>query len=376
MDQGELRSWLALIRAPGLGPGRARRLLERFGEPGAVLDAGVSAWRGAGLADPLCQALAQPDWAGVDLDLAWLAQSGDSAAAPAVRSFITFRDPLFPPQLAEIAQAPLALFGMGDPDLLRLPQIAVVGARSASAQGMENAQAFAAELSRRGFTITSGLALGIDAAAHRGALQADGLTIAVCGNGLDRVYPARNRELAHAIAARGLLLSEFPVGVPPLPEHFPRRNRIISGLALGVLVVEAARESGSLITARLAGEQGREVFAIPGSIHNPLARGSHALIREGAKLVETVEDILAELAPQLPAARAALGGGTNPADPVSDPDQARVLLALGFETVALDHLVGRLGLPVERISAALLTLELEGLVSAGPGDTFTRLQRT
>ena len=384
MDQGELRGWLALIRVPGLGPGRARRLLERFGEPAAVLDAGVPAWRGAGLSEPLCQALAQPDWAGVDLDLAWLAQSGpasgaagpagESAAPP--RSLITFRDPRFPPLLAEIAQAPLALFAMGDPDLLRLPQLAVVGARTASAQGMENAQAFAAELARRGFTITSGLALGIDSAAHRGALAADGLTIAVCGNGLDRVYPARNRELAHVIAARGLLLSEFPVGVPPLPEHFPRRNRIISGLALGVLVVEAARESGSLITARLAGEQGREVFAIPGSIHNPLARGSHALIREGAKLVETVDDILSELAPQLPAARAALAAGTNPAEFVSDPDQALVLQALGFETVALDHLVGRLGLPVERISAALLTLELAGLVSAGPGDSFTRLQRT
>ena len=377
MDQGELRGWLALIRVPGLGPGRARRLLERFGEPAAVLDAGIPAWRAAGLSEPLCQALTQPDWAGVDLDLAWLAQSGAAGqpAAPA-RSLISFRDPRFPPLLAEIAQAPLALFAMGDPDLLRLPQLAMVGARTASAQGAENAQAFAAELARRGFTITSGLALGIDSAAHRGALAADGLTIAVCGNGLDRVYPARNRELAHSIAARGLLLSEFPVGVPPLPEHFPRRNRIISGLALGVLVVEAARESGSLITARLAGEQGREVFAIPGSIHNPLARGCHALIREGAKLVETVDDILSELAPQLPAARAALAAGTNPAEFVSDPDQAQVLQALGFETVALDHLVGRLGLPVERISAALLTLELAGLVSAGPGDTFTRLQRT
>jgi len=316
----ELRGWLALIRVPGLGPGGARRLLQRFGEAQAALQAGVPAWRGAGL------------------------------------------------------------FALGDAELLRLPQLAMVGARSASAQGLENAQVFAAELARRGFTITSGLALGIDAAAHRGALSADGLTIAVCGNGLDRVYPARNRELAHAIAARGLLLSEFPIGVPPLPEHFPRRNRIISGLALGVLVVEAARESGSLITARLAGEQGREVFAIPGSIHNPLARGSHALIRDGAKLVETVDDILAELAPQLPAARAALAGGTNPAEsdsgPAMDPDQAQVLQALGFETVALDHLVGRLGLPVERISAALLKLELAGLASAGPGDTFTRLQRT
>jgi len=380
VDQAQLRNWLALIRVPGLGLGRARRLLERFGEPAAVLEAGVSAWRGAGLSEPLCKALAEPDWAGVDLDLAWLA----ATAPPATRSLVTFRDPRFPPLLAEIAQAPLALFALGDPDLLRLPQLAVVGARTASAQGMENAQAFAAELARRGLTITSGLALGIDSAAHRGALAADGLTIAVCGNGLDRVYPARNRELAHAIAARGLLLSEFPVGVPPLPEHFPRRNRIISGLALGVLVVEAARESGSLITARLAGEQGREVFAIPGSIHNPLARGSHALIREGAKLVETVDDILSELAPQLPAARASLAAGTNPAESnresagesVGDPDQAQVLQALGFETLALDHLVGRLGLPVERISAALLTLELAGQVSAGPGDTFTRLQRT
>lgn len=374
MDQEALRGWLALIRVPGLGPGRARQLLQRFGEPAAVLAAGGPAWRGAGLSEPLCQGLAQPDWAGVDLDLAWLAQS----AAPAVRSLITCRDPRYPPQLAQIAQAPLALFAIGDADLLHLPQLAVVGARSASAQGTENAQAFAAELARRGLTITSGLALGIDAAAHRGALSAEGFTVAVCGNGLDRVYPARNRELAHAIAQRGLLLSEFPAGVPPLPEHFPRRNRIISGLALGVLVVEAARESGSLITARLAGEQGREVFAIPGSIHNPQARGCHALIREGAKLVETVDDILAELAPQLPAVRAALAGGTKPAADegvVGDADQALVLQALGFETVALDHLVGRLGLPVERISAALLTLELDGRVAAGPGDTFTRLQR-
>jgi DNA processing protein len=270
---------------------------------------------------------------------------------------------------------------MGDAELLGLPQLAVVGARAASAQGLENAQAFAAELARRGLTITSGLALGIDAAAHRGALAAEGLTVAVCGNGLDRVYPARNRELAHAIAARGLLLSEFPAGVAPLRENFPRRNRIISGLALGVLVVEAARESGSLITARMAVEQGREVFAIPGSIHNPQARGCHALIREGAKLVETVDDILSELAPQLPAARAALAAGTIPAankpqPDAADPDQVRILEALGFETLALDHLVGRLGLPVERIAAALLRLELDGLVAPGPGDTFTRLQRT
>jgi DNA processing protein len=373
----ELRGWLALQRVPGLGASGARRLLERWGGPGQVLAAGPSAWRAAGLADALCAALAEPDWAGVDQDLAWLA-----AAAGAPRGVVTCRDPRYPPLLGQIAQAPLLLFTIGDPDLLRLPQLAMVGARSASAQGLENAQAFAAELARRGLTVTSGLALGIDAAAHRGALAAGGYTVAVCGNGLDRVYPARNRELAHAIAANGLLVSEFPTGVAPLPDHFPRRNRIISGLALGTLVVEAARESGSLITARLAGEQGREVFAIPGSIHNPLARGCHALIREGAKLVETVDDILAELAALLPAARAAMAAGTKaaegevpPAAP-GDPDQVRVLEALGFETLGLDQLVGRCGLPVERISAALLGLELEGLVTAGPGDSFTRLQRS
>lgn len=371
---GELRGWLALQRVDGLGPAGARRLLERWGAPEAVLAAGTSAWRAAGLADALCESLARPDWAGVEQDLAWL-----EGAAAAPRAVITCRDPRYPPLLGQIAQAPLLLFTLGDPDLLRLPQLAMVGARSASAQGLENAQAFAAELARRGLSITSGLALGIDAAAHRGALAAGGYTIAVCGNGLDRVYPARNRELAHAIAAAGLLVSEFPIGVAPLREHFPRRNRIISGLALGTLVVEAARESGSLITARLAGEQGREVFAIPGSIHNPLARGCHALIREGAKLVETVDDILAELAAQLPAARAAMAPGTKPAKDEAaarDPDQARVLEALGFETLGLDQLVGCLGLPVERISAALLGLELDGLVTAGPGDSFTRLQRS
>jgi DNA processing protein len=373
-DDGGLRGWLALQRTPGLGGSGARRLLERWGEPAAVLAAGASAWRAAGLNDALCARLAEPDWAGVEQDLAWLA---GASAAP--RQVVTCRDPRYPPQLGQIGGAPLLLFTLGDPELLRLPQLAMVGARSASAQGLENAQAFAAELARRGLTITSGLALGIDAAAHRGALAAAGYTIAVCGNGLDRVYPSRNRELAHAIAGSGLLVSEFPIGVAPLPENFPRRNRIISGLALGTLVVEAARESGSLITARLAGEQGREVFAIPGSIHNPLARGCHALIREGAKLVETVDDILAELAAQLPAARATMAAGTEPAPDqpgAGNPDQARVLEALGFETLGLDQLVARLGLPVERISAALLGLELEGRVAAGPGDSFTRLQRS
>ena len=366
------RAWLALLRMPGIGPARGRRLLAHCGGAEAVLAAGEREWRRAGLEESVCRALAKPDWEGVDSDLAWL----QATTPEQPRHFVTCEDARYPPQLHEIAQAPLAIFALGDPALLRLPQVAIVGARSSSAQGNENAQAFAAELAGMGLVVTSGLASGIDAAAHRGALSARGYTIAVCGNGLDRVYPARNRELAHAIASQGLLLSEFPIGTPPLPEHFPRRNRIISGLALGVLVVEAARESGSLITARLAAEQGRSVFAIPGSIHNPLSRGCHQLLRDGATLVETVQDIVAELAPQLPESPlgvAAAAAGDAPA--VADPVQARVLEALGFETVSLDHLVGRLGLPVDQLGAALLALELEGLVSAGAGDTFTRLQR-
>jgi DNA processing protein len=365
-----LREWLALSRIPGgLAGTRGRRLLELFGDPAGVLAAGTAAWRRAGFKDELCNALANPDWTGVDADLRWL----DAGTPAAARAFISCADPRYPARLGEIAQAPLGLFALGDPELLRLPQIAIVGARSASAQGNENAEGFAAELARRGLTITSGLALGIDSAAHRGALSAPGLTIAVCGNGLDRVYPARNRELAHAIAAKGLLVSEFGPGTPPLAEHFPRRNRIISGLSLGVLVVEAARESGSLITARLAAEQGREVFAVPGSIHNPLARGCHALIRDGAKLVETVDDILSELAPLLPACAAPESAGAAAA--VADPVQLQVLAALGFEAEPLDRLVERLGMPVAEVGAALMALELDGIVAAGPGDTFMRLQR-
>ena len=227
----------------------------------------------------------------LEADLQWL-------QSPA-HDLITATDPRYPERLGQLPGAPLALFTRGDPELLGRPQIAIVGARSATPQGLENAQAFAAELCRRGLVVTSGLALGVDAAAHRGALAAGGLTIAACATGLDRVYPARHRDLAHQIIEEGLLVSEFPTGVTARAESFPRRNRIISGLSLGVLVVEAANPSGSLVTARHAAEQGRELFAIPGSIHNPMARGCHRLIRDGAKLVETAADILEEIAPQL-----------------------------------------------------------------------------
>lgn len=268
------------------------------------------------------------------------------------------------------------LFVQGDPEVLAMPQIAIVGARNASPQGLENAQAFAAELARGGFIVTSGLALGIDGAAHRGALSA-GYTIAVCGTGLDRVYPARHRNLAHQIVdGGGALVSEYPCGVAALAENFPRRNRIISGLTLGVLVVEAARESGSLITARYALEQGREVFAIPGSIHNPMARGCHALIRQGAKLVETVQDLFEELAPALGTQRAndkrQVNGAGSKAAEVTD---VGVLGALNDAPQTVDQLADRVGQPVGELQVVLTTLELQGQVAMTADGRYQRLRR-
>ena len=240
-----------------------------------------------GLKPPSVEVIRHPDWTIIDNDLAWLSQNNNYA--------ITFNEANYPYQLKEIADPPPILFVRGNPDLLAAPQIAIVGSRNPSASGEETAFNFAKTLSQHGFTITSGLALGIDAASHRGALSAKGYTIAVAGTGLDRVYPARHKDLATEIVNTGAIISEFPPGTTAKANHFPRRNRIISGLCQGLLVVEAAKQSGSLITARMALEQNREVFAIPGSIHNPLARGCNALIRQGAKLVETTQDILEEL---------------------------------------------------------------------------------
>ncbi|MGQ0586323.1 MAG: DNA-processing protein DprA [Gammaproteobacteria bacterium] len=356
--------WLALIRAPGVGPATALRLLRHFGDPAAVFAAGAAGWSAAGVPLALQQGLLAPDWAGVDQDLHWLGAGG--------RHLIPWTDERYPALLREIAQPPAALFVDGDPSLLARRQLAIVGARSATRQGAETAEAFAAELARCGLAITSGLALGIDGAAHRGALAVGGATLAVCGTGLDRVFPPRHRAQAREIAARGALVSEFPCGTPPLADHFPRRNRIISGLSLGVLVAEAAPRSGSLITARLAGEQGREVFAIPGSIHSPMSRGPHALIRQGAKLVESVHDILDELS-------AALGEGfarprrPDAPAPELDPARRRVLDAVGFEPTGFDRLIERLAMPVDALSAALLTLELDGLIAAAPGGAYQRL---
>lgn len=311
-----------------------------------------------------------PDWRRVEDDLAWLERPGNH--------LLLLDDSRYPPLLRQIHQPPPLLFICGDPACLQLPQLAMVGARNPTPSGRETAWQFAAHLAGGGLAITSGLALGIDAAAHQGALAGGGRTIAVMGTGLDRVYPAKHHELAHAIAERGALVSEFPVGTPALAENFPRRNRLISGLALGVLVVEAALQSGSLITARLALDQGREVFAIPGSIHNPLAKGCHTLLRQGAKLVETAADILEELGALAaanhpnpsPALTSLPAADTEPLD----SEYQQLLMAMGESPVGVDLLVERCGLTAEAVSSMLLILELEGYAAAVPGGLYCRLK--
>ncbi len=305
---------------------------------------------------------------GIERDFEWLRGAG--------RTLLTADDPRYPPQLAAVPGMPPALFVEGDPSVLSRPQVAIVGSRAATAAGCETAFDLAARLTAAGFAITSGLATGIDGQAHRGALSARGATIAVCGTGLDRVYPAEHRELASRIAASGALVSEFPTGTPPLSYNFPRRNRLMSGLARGVLVVEAAARSGSLITARLAGEQGREVMAVPGSIHNPRARGCHRLIRDGAALVESVEDVLAALGVSGPAGFAnpapEAGDGANFPDGPLDSDAEMLLNALGFEPAGLDRLVQRTGLAAHSVISKLQLLELAGRVESLPGGRYGR----
>lgn len=365
----DLHCWLALLYAPHIGPVTGARLLARLGSAPAVLAAGRKAWAETGLDAQAQEALAQPDQARIAADLAWLASPD--------RHLITRDDPRYPERLRQLEGAPLALFVVGDPELLALPQLAIVGSRNPTPAGLDNAKAFAENLAAAGLIITSGLALGIDAAAHQGALAGKGLTIAVCGTGLDRVYPARHRDLAHAIAQSGALVSEFPPGTPPVAANFPRRNRLISGLSLGVLVVEAALQSGSLITARLATSQGREVFAIPGSIHNPLARGCHRLLREGAKLVESAQDILEEIAPLLDLPLAHEGLATpqraqRPLDATPDPEYRQLLDALGHEPTRIDQLVERTGLTADVVASMLLILELQGAVTPSAGGHYHR----
>jgi DNA processing protein len=362
------RAWLTLLRAPGLGAAAIRTLLARHGDIVTALERAkreapeeARAW------------LTAPDSAQPDADETWLAATD--------HHLLVCDSPDFPVLLREIGSVPAALFVVGDPALLWTPQIAVVGARSASAAGLANARAFARAFALAGNTVTSGLAEGIDGAAHAAALDAGGKTVAVLGTGIDLVYPRQHAELAARITANGALVSEYPPGVPGHPKHFPRRNRIISGLSLGTLVIEASLKSGSLTTARYAAEQGREVFALPGSIHNPLARGCHQLIREGAKLVETAQEVLDELhgvgallAEGL-RERLAVTGEESLADTTrtatvirsNDPDYATLLKALDHTPAALDELAARTGLPAAALSSMLLVLELDGVVAAENG---------
>lgn len=365
----DTRHWLALYHVTGVGYRTMSRLLQHFHTPEALFGASRERLRDFGVTAGAIDALRQPDWQAVEKDLAWLSMDGNRA--------VRFGDATYPPLLADIPDPPLLLFVHGDPDYLLQPQLAIVGSRNPSRDGIALAEDFAAYLGGCGLTVCSGLAAGIDAAAHRGALRCAAGTVAVTGTGLDRVYPANHRDLAHRIAENGALVSEFPPGTPPLAANFPRRNRIISGLSLGTLVVEAAMRSGSLITARQALEQGREVFAIPGSVHNPLAHGCHALIREGAKLVETGEHILEELASQLPQARSARLTPPQTAEATEQPvqlsqDYRELLDLMGYEAVAVDQLVQRSGLTPEQVSSMLLLLELDDRVHSSPGGRYTR----
>lgn len=387
MDHDELGAWLRLTLTPGIGNGAARRLLARFGLPQAIFQQTEAALQ---LCVPAAQAKALREipqgWEALWQTTAqWLANAAPQGPA---RAIVSLGDLRYPQALLDTEDPPLLLYLMGPASLLQhqpFPSdrcLAVVGSRNPTAQGAENARLFARALCGAGLTIVSGLALGVDAAAHEGALEAAtsagamAATIAVVGTGLDRVYPRKNLDLAHRIAAHGLIVSEYPLGTPPLPANFPKRNRIISGLSQGTLVVEAALASGSLITARMAAEQGREVFAIPGSIHAPQSRGCHALIRQGAKLVESAQDVLEELKIPATTVPGLPHEGVNaPGAAASDETEDPVLAALGYDPMGLDALIARTGMDASTLQVALLELELDGRIARLPGGLFQRVGR-
>jgi len=371
-DHDELGAWLRLLQTPGIGPETARKLMAALGPPQAIWQCSHSDWARV-VSARIALAMAQePDELKPLLrnTVAWL------DADPAGRAIVTLGDPDYPAALLDTDDPPALLYAMGQIDQLRQLQahqaLAMVGSRNPTPQGKLNAHAFARNLSQAGLTIVSGLALGIDGASHEGALEGASsghiATIAVVGTGLDRVYPRSHLQLAHRIAQQGLILSEYPLGTQPRPENFPRRNRIISGLSQGTLVVEAALESGSLITAKQALDQGREVFAIPGSIHSPQSKGCHALIRQGAKLVEAAQDVLEELHAPGPTAQLALTLDRT-------PPETGLLSHLGHDPVNLDTLQARTGLDTPHLQAELLDLELAGQVERLPGGLFQRVVR-
>jgi DNA processing protein len=366
-DDAELGAWLHLLHSAGVGREAARRLLARFLSPQAAIAAPVEALRDCVDARTALALSTPPDGHAERLaaTLAW------RAAAPG-RRVLLLGDADYPAALLHSADPPLLLYLLGDAALLSSPCLAMVGSRRPTAQGRDNARRFAHALAGQGWTIVSGLAAGVDGAAHEGALAAGGRTIAVVGTGIDRVYPPSHRALAHRIAETGLLVSEYCLGTPPLSANFPQRNRIIAGLARGTLVVEAALRSGSLITARLASEAGRDVLAIPGSILAPQSAGCHALIRQGAALVDSPEQVADELGPLQPAALPVRGAAVGAAPAPADDDP--VLAALGHDPQSLDTLIDRCGWPAHALSAHLLTLELGGQVARLPGGLYQRRQ--
>jgi len=388
LHDDDLAAWLRLALTPGVGNDAARRLLAAFGWPSAVFTQSAAALRQVVSAAQTSALLAEPPDFAAQLQTlrGWLAQTPAGGASIA-NALVPLGDPRYPPSLLTIEDPPVLLYLTGRIDWLDAhgwPQrsLAMVGARTPTPQGSQNAHDFARAFAQSGICVVSGMALGIDGAAHEGALSAPEAapaplaTLAVIGTGIDRIYPRQHRDLAHRIAARGLIVSEYPLGTPPLPANFPKRNRLIAGLAQGTLVVEAARQSGSLITARLAVEQGKDVFAIPGSIHSPLARGCHVLIRQGAKLVETAQDVLEELRwPPGAEGTSAAPPPSAPAGGVAPPDDSAdaLLQALGADPVGLDALLARTGLDTATLQARLLALELEGRVGRLPGGLFQRI---
>ena len=363
-----VKDWLILLHANGLGVAGFHKLLNTFGQPEKILATNSSKLSDLGFNKQTITAIQQPNLDAVQTDIEW-SDSSDQ------HHIITLFDTRYPQQLKSISQPPPVLFVRGDPDYLRQPQLAMVGSRNPTAAGKRTASDFAKHLSNSGITITSGLARGIDGASHQGALQGIAGTVALVAHGLDIVYPAAHRALAEEITYHGAVVSEVPIGTEPHKGLFPRRNRIISGLSLGTLVVEAALKSGSLITAKHALEQNRGVFSIPGSIHNPLSRGCHQLIRQGAKLVETAEDIIEELLPHLPTEI------TPSAEPLNsekneqtlDRDHQKLLKCLQYEATAIDELVDCSGFSAAEVASMLLIMELEGSV-VNEGGRYTRVQ--
>ncbi len=353
-----IEAWLKLSLISGLSTSAAHKLLTYFGSIEAVFEASKPSL-GAVVTPRMVEALtkgAEPEQLAMAID--WARVDGNN--------LVTWDDPNYPQALLNTSDAPPVIYAKGRLELLNKPSLAIIGSRNCSGQGANTARAFAREVADSGLTVVSGLALGIDAGAHAGALDGAASTVAVLGTGIDRVYPARNLDLAHRIAEKGVLISDYPLGTPPIPLNFPRRNRIISGLSKGVLVVEASLGSGSLITAKLAADQGREVFAIPGSIHSPFSKGCHKLIKEGAKLTESVLDLLSELNW---AARVAVSAPQAPAVPVS-----KILDVMGFHPISVDEICTTLKLGPEAIAAELLSLELDGIIETMPGGKYLRKQ--